>query len=295
MDWVLELRNPALTALFRAFSFLGDPTFFLLFIPFGYWLWRTELFARVGLALLFSTLVNLTLKEIFQVSRPGIPQLVESDGWAFPSGHAQIAATIWLLLALELSRRWLWSAAGVLIAGVAASRVYLGVHYPSDVAAGIVVGSLVAVAVWHLGRRPPAWWTELAAGWRALSGAVLVVAWIVILRHTVDDTLWQASGALLGFWIGTICQRRTVDFAVPRSWRRAMAACFLGLGAVFGLRIGLKAGFADLGLVEPIADLTRYVVIALWLTWFAPWLFVVLDLTDRRREQPSAARRASVG
>jgi membrane-associated phospholipid phosphatase len=289
MDWVLELRNPALTAIFRGFSFLGDPTFFLLFIPFGYWLWRTELFARIGLALLFSTLLNVTLKDLFQVPRPAVPHLVEASGWAFPSGHAQIAATIWLLLGLELARRRLWPVMIFLIAGVAASRVYLGVHYPGDVAAGIVVGSLVAVAVWRLGRRPPAWWARLAVSWRALAGAVLIAAWAAVLRGTHDDILWQACGALLGFWIGTLVEPRTVAFAVPGSWRRATAACFLGLGVVFGLRIGLKAGFADLGLAQSLADLLRYLVIALWLTWLAPWLFVVLDLTGRRHPPKTRA------
>jgi len=282
MDWVLDLRTPELTAVFRAFSFLGDPTFFLLFIPFGYWLWRTDLFTRIGLALLFSTLLNVTLKDLFQVPRPGIPHLVEAGGWAFPSGHAQIAATIWLLLALELARRWLWPLAVLLIVGVAASRVYLGVHYPADVVAGIAVGAIVAVAAWRLGRRPPTWWAGLAAAWQALAGAALVAVWALALRNTVDDTLWQAAGALLGFWIGIICQRRTVDFAVPHGWRRAAIACVLGLGVVFGLRIGLKAAFAELAVAEPIADMARYVVITLWLTWFAPWLFVVLGLAERR-------------
>lgn len=284
MNWVLELRNPALTAVFRTFSFLGDPTFFLLFIPFGYWLWRTGLFARVALALLISTLLNVTLKDLFQVPRPGIPHLVEAGGWAFPSGHAQIAATIWLLLALELARRWLWPVAILLIAGVASSRVYLGVHYPADVVAGIAVGAVVAVAAWHLGRRPPSWWTRLGAIRQALAGAALAALWILALRHTIDGSLWQAGGALIGFWIGTICQRRTVDFAVPRSWRRALAACFVGLSVVFGLRVGLKAAFADLALAQSVADLARYVVIALWLTWFAPWLFVALGLTRRRED-----------
>ncbi len=283
MDWVLELRTPELTAIFRAFSFLGDATFFLLFIPFGYWLWRTELFARVGLVLLLSTLLNLTFKEIFQVPRPSIPHLVEADGWAFPSGHAQIAATIWLLLALELARRWLWPIAIFLIVGVAASRVYLGVHYPADVVTGVAIGSLVAVLAWRIGRRPPAWWTQLPVVWQVLTGAALVLVWTALLRNTPTETLWQASGGLLGFWIGIVCQRRTVDFEVPRSWRRATAACFLGLGVVFGLRIALKAGLADLGLAESIADLVRYTLIVLWLTWFAPWLFVLLDLTGRRR------------
>jgi undecaprenyl-diphosphatase len=64
---------------------------------------------------------------------------------SFPSGHAQAAASVFTYLWLLYPRRWaLWSF-GLFLAAL--SRVYVGVHFPSDVFAGVFVGSLATVAV----------------------------------------------------------------------------------------------------------------------------------------------------
>ena len=280
MDWLLGLRAPELTAVFRAFSFLGDVTFFLLFIPLGYWLWRPGLFYRLGVLLLVSTLINVTLKAIFQVPRPDVLQLVAASGWSFPSGHAQTAATIWPWLVLELggSRRWMWAAATALIAGVSMSRVYLGVHYPRDVFVGIAVGLLIAAAAWWLYRRTPRWWRSLGTHLQVGAGVSATAIWIMALGSSANHTVALAGGALLGFWAGGLYQRHTVGFTVPSGWPRALAAAVLGLTVTFSLRFGLKAGFADLGMAAGSADVVRYLVTTLWITWGAPWVFAVLGI-----------------
>ncbi len=99
--------------------------------------------------------VNLGLKELAARPRPGEAwALVEQAGYAFPSGHAVFAAAFFGAL-LVLLERWswlgsrpahLWSARALLVLLVAAvgwSRVHLGVHWPSDVMAGWLVGSLL--------------------------------------------------------------------------------------------------------------------------------------------------------
>jgi membrane-associated phospholipid phosphatase len=64
---------------------------------------------------------------------------------SFPSGHAQAAASVCTYLWLLYPRWWsLWTS-GLLVAAV--SRVYVGVHFPSDVFAGVLLGSLATAAV----------------------------------------------------------------------------------------------------------------------------------------------------
>ncbi|MFI0965064.1 phosphatase PAP2 family protein [Streptomyces sp. NPDC021080] len=73
--------------------------------------------------------------------------------WSFPSNHAAIAAAAAVAL-LFVSRR-LGTVAVVAAGAMAASRVWVGVHYPHDVAAGVLVGTLVAMAAATLVRRLP--------------------------------------------------------------------------------------------------------------------------------------------
>jgi undecaprenyl-diphosphatase len=92
--------------------------------------------------------VNTLTKNLVERPRPHLVQpVVHAAGWSFPSGHAAGTAAVYGVLALLFLRtgsRVAQTAAmvgvAVLIASVAASRVLLGVHYPSDVAAGIIVG-----------------------------------------------------------------------------------------------------------------------------------------------------------
>ncbi|MGH9030514.1 MAG: phosphatase PAP2 family protein [Acidimicrobiia bacterium] len=107
------------------------------------------------------------LKVAVGRDRPDIDRLVTGDGPSFPSGHVMAAVAIWGLLppvvALLSGRRtaWWWSVAisGTVIVAVAFSRVYLGVHWLSDVIGALVLGALYLVAVealldWHHRRQP---------------------------------------------------------------------------------------------------------------------------------------------
>lgn len=93
------------------------------------------------------SLLNNALKWVIERERPAVEHLVGSSGSSFPSGHSAAAAACWAAIALiagrHLPRRW-WPALAALAAGVAAfvaaSRALLGVHWLTDVVAGVAVG-----------------------------------------------------------------------------------------------------------------------------------------------------------
>jgi undecaprenyl-diphosphatase len=140
------------------------------------WMALAERRASIGIVLASSCgagLLNTVLKSAFGRPRPSVvPQLAMVDSMSFPSGHAMIAAAVYLTLGALLARttnywrlRLYYLGVALGITGlVAFSRVYLGVHYPSDVLAGMAAGALWAlvcdVAAWRLQRegveRPPA-------------------------------------------------------------------------------------------------------------------------------------------
>jgi undecaprenyl-diphosphatase len=98
----------------------------------------------VGLGI---TLVNNGLKLLIMRERPPVEHLVGSAGSSFPSGHAAASAACWMAIALVAGRwfsrsvrPWLAVGAAVIAGLVAASRALLGVHWLTDVVAGLVVG-----------------------------------------------------------------------------------------------------------------------------------------------------------
>ncbi|MEO7222624.1 MAG: phosphatase PAP2 family protein, partial [Devosia sp.] len=112
---------------------------------------RSALF--VALAAITGTMVSNILKGIFDRPRPELTAIMEYGRGSFPSGHSTMSAVVYLTLgvmlataAKELKLKVFYVAiAIVVIALVGLSRLYLGVHYPTDVAAGWAIGASWAI------------------------------------------------------------------------------------------------------------------------------------------------------
>lgn len=125
--------------------------------------WRAAVFA--GITLGGSGLLNMTTKLAFARIRPDLwVGIAPEHNFSLPSGHAMGSMTLaWVLIFLACPTRWRWPVTAGMAAFVAAvgwSRVYLGVHYPSDVGAGWALATAWSVGAWLvLGRRltRPAW------------------------------------------------------------------------------------------------------------------------------------------
>jgi undecaprenyl-diphosphatase len=127
---------------------------------------RRHAAALVLVATAGGALLSTALKGLYARPRPDVvPHLAVVASHSFPSGHAMVSAVVYLTLGALLARlvggRWakgyFVGAAVLLTALIGASRVYLGVHYPTDVAAGWAAGTAWAAACWftarHLQRR----------------------------------------------------------------------------------------------------------------------------------------------
>lgn len=145
----------AITSVMQAASWLGDTAGrFILLAVAGVGLW---LLGRRREALWLSStvvggmLLNLALKQIFAAPRPDLlPHLDIVTSYSFPSGHAVGNLIFFGAIAMLGRRRADWIVAAIYIVGIGVSRVWLGVHWPSDVLAGWVegVGWLLFCAAW---------------------------------------------------------------------------------------------------------------------------------------------------
>lgn len=123
--------------------------------------YRESLFVAVATG--GSALLNITTKQFFSRDRPNLWESIAPEvSYSFPSGHAMGSMTLAMVLALlAWPTRWRWpalAAMAVFVPMVGLSRVYLGVHYPSDILAGWTVAMAWAVGVYLLvfrnGTRP---------------------------------------------------------------------------------------------------------------------------------------------
>lgn len=108
-----------------------------------------------GLAVLGSLALNLAAKNYFARVRPELwLSIAPEHSYSFPSGHAMGSVTLGVAATLLCwHSRWRWPvfvAASVFIVLVGMSRMYLGVHYPSDILAGWAAGTAWVVAMYHL-------------------------------------------------------------------------------------------------------------------------------------------------
>jgi undecaprenyl-diphosphatase len=151
MDVVYGWRSPILTRTMMVVTNLGAAYpiagLILVVTPVGWRRRRRELLAIAGI-FMAGVLIHTLLKEIVQ--RPGsvVSSLVDVSGYSFPSGHAMNAFVFYAAAAFFccrfLKRKVLGLPVVLLAAGIVIltgfSRVYLGVHHPSDVLAGYVIG-----------------------------------------------------------------------------------------------------------------------------------------------------------
>lgn len=114
--------------------------------------------ATVALSVVGAQVVVAALKALIERPRPlGAEALAQASGYSFPSGHSASSMALYGSVAL-VAAGWLRGpmrtgaivVGAAVVAGVGATRVYLGVHFPTDVAAGWIVGAMCALGAWWL-------------------------------------------------------------------------------------------------------------------------------------------------
>lgn len=285
LDWgiqvVLWLQqfSPALDLPFKVFTFLGEELFFLLLLPGLYWSLNRRIGARVTLLFLLSTYFNFAAKTLLDQPRPfqydpRVRQLSDAPGGGLPSGHAQNAVVVWGYLATQFQRAWLWWLAGLLVVLISLSRMYLGMHFPTDVLGGHVLGLTILLLFLWLEPGLEAWLKAQRLIWQ-LGLALFTPLLLAFLLPTEEGV--SMSAVLLGLGLGLIWERRWLGFESDGSvWQRVLRF-LLGTAVMVGLWLGLRLAFTSL---EPafLFRFIRYALMGLWGALGAPWVFVRVGL-----------------
>ena len=159
---VHQYATPGLTRLMLGFSFLGSvaviSVLWLVAICVFLYFRRARMAALLGIAMAGAGVLDVALKLAFHRPRP-VPFFgATPSSYSFPSGHAFGSLCFYGMLAAILATRargrgakWsIWTGAVFLIGVIGISRIYLGVHHPSDVIAGYCAGAVWVGAVGFL-------------------------------------------------------------------------------------------------------------------------------------------------
>ncbi|WP_170233240.1 phosphatase PAP2 family protein [Sporomusa termitida] len=277
------MRSPVADTIFRGGTLLGQEVFYLLALPILLWCGDLRLGVRLSFVVMVSHYINISLKDILAQPRPFAfrpeLQLFPVDGYSLPSNHAQTGLVFWLGLAKLAPQRYLWPL-GIVIAGlIGFSRIYLGVHFPSDVLAGWVLGLVLLIGS---GLAEPLLvnWLGRLKTWQQALLALMGPALLFWLHPGKDSAAIVA--ALSGAGIGLIIARRCAGAGagVPQGeWAKLSGRMVVGFTGLLLIWAGLKVVFPQ---EEHACFLLfryiRYWLAGLWLTLGAPWLFNLLGL-----------------
>ena len=277
LTWVESIRSPVLSIFFENISLAGYPTFLILFISFGYFYWSPSRFSRVAMLLFISAFINAFLKDFFQDPRPDIqlmldPKVGTSYGW--PSGHAQIAVTLWGLLAYELKNKWITIGALTLIALIAFSRMYLGVHDFGDVFSGLVIGSFILL-IWHYAIIYKFYEKFNELTWLFIILSFQIFIYLIYPTHEGHEISIWFLGVMSGWYIGSS------QIILANSQIMKLLSSLISLVGVFFAMVfttQLESSLELIGIISILYSYSLGLFFSIFVTWVIPRFWKMFSL-----------------
>ena len=271
--WVQTFRTPALDMLFDGTSYLGDSKLLVPVIAVLYWIVDRRLGFALAFLFLLGSYFSVALKEILEVPRPSGSNIVafdDFDGYSLPSAHAQNATTMWGYIAVAARRLWLWPIVVAIVSVVSLSRVYMGGHFPGDVAVGVALGIVALIVFVRMRDSAAGGIVLLPAGVQMVAASAVAVP-LLLLAPRAD----AASGIVLlwAFLVGWAVEARYLPVAASATRQASIVRAMIGgigLAVIVALELVLEA--------VPGIDVLSAGVIGAWITLGAPYLFAVVKM-----------------
>ena len=283
---IQQIHGPVLDSIFRAITFLGEEEFYLILLPLLLWCVDFGLGARLGALFLLSTYLNFGLKDLFRQPRPfeleASVKLTDAEGYGLPSGHSQSAVVVWGSIAAWARKNWFWIVAIGLMVLIGFSRIHLGVHFPTDVLAGWVIGAILLGPCLTVQSRVERLLGKLSLRVHIL--LALAVPLLLLIIYPTKDTVTSLA-PLAGMGVGLALTHRYISFSASGPWWQRVVRFLLGGAIVAALYLGLKMVFPGEESAFYLAfRFLRYALVGLWTTLGAPWLFRALRLVSEPEE-----------
>ena len=268
IKFIQSMISPFWDTVFQLVTMTGEENFYILVAAIIFWCVNKKFGYKLGFALLTGTIINTTLKDLLNLPRPigspGIRSLrVETaTGQAFPSGHTQGAAILWVSAIMQVRKKWMCITGIIVILLVGCSRLYLGVHWPIDIIGGIVIGT-----IWVFISNYIFEYAEITK--KAWILMVIIIPMLIGMIFLREKAYYTISGTVCAFFIGYILETKYVKYDVRNSMVKQIIKLVVGLVVLIALKIILKEMFPN----SIVSDFFRYFLIGLWITVGAPYIF----------------------
>ena len=283
--WLLEgVRSPFLNTVFGWITRFGEETILIGIFCLMFWCINKRMAYVTGVAFFLSSLAVQGLKIVFRVPRPWVNDpsfspvggaVSASTGYSFPSGHTQNAAAILGALGIQVKQKSLKMILLTLPLLVALSRMYLGVHYLTDVAVSLLLTFLIILFARKVvtGDSVEPKSALLLSSFIIFCAMVVVVLAtylyrneIVTVSHLRDST--RAVGAAIGFAVGMYVECVYIGFS-PKTKNLLTQIIKFILGVLGTVAVQQGGRLTGTGLV---IDAVGYFLVVVWITILYPMI-----------------------
>ena len=298
-----KLRTPFWDGFLGAVTYLGDELVFMTVAIILYWCFSKKWGYYLLCVGFFSTLINQFAKILCRIPRPWVRDpgftIVESareaaSGYSFPSGHtAGITGTMGCLARIA-EKKWLRAVFIIVIALVGFSRLYLGVHYPSDVLFSLIVGVILIFAAHPFFARSDEKPAQVYYTVGLLTLLSLLFALFTELHSFPADidadnlssackNAWTLTGSGLGMLLSLWIDRCYVNFDVKAVWWAQIIKVAVGLALLLAIRSGLKPVMSAIFGDALFPNAIRYCCIVLFAGCIWPMTFRFFARLGRKK------------
>lgn len=282
LQFLESLRTDFSVKLFEGITMLGEETILILMIAVLYFAYDKRLALQIGYITITSMCVNNTVKNLVKRPRPfasgGVTpaRAHTATGYSFPSGHTQTIATWSSAFAMYFKKAWVSVLACVGIVAVAFSRLFLGVHYPSDVIVGAVLGAVIAVGLSIVYDR-----TKNIHKLYGITALVMLpfAIWFMITADPLYDDFFKLYGMLTGLFFAAGLEEKYAPIEYDVAVWKKVLRIVIGVAVVLAVKEGFKLvdvfGILRLSL---LLDAIRYMLVVIVGFGLCPILFKKINM-----------------
>lgn len=264
MATIQNLLGEAGTTIATAITMLGEETVMVVILGYIYWCYDKKFGVYIGTNLMVGLVANPMIKNIVLRYRPYmvhsqvkcLKQVHEGDiydvllqGYSFPSGHTSNSSTMYFSLPAYKKNTWLMILGIVVPLLVGCSRVCLGVHYPTDVLAGWLLGAVVVAGMTFLQKK-------IQVRWKLYLGITMFA--LLGGFYCTSNDYFTCLGMMLGFFAANLFEEKYVNFENTKDRKKSVLRVTGGLTVFLVANLILKTAFGMI-VIEEIENLLRVI------------------------------------